>query len=131
MSAAVNLLWGIAVAVQAPAIFLYLFMPLRRSWKGRHVSKPLIRRLGMGRTRALRYSLFPIVGVALAFPVNDPRSIPSALAEIVFALWLIDDALFGGDDEDKSRRRDWAKAKLRKLKPVRLRPAERWAPAPA
>lgn len=124
----IHILWGVATGVQLLAILLYA--PVRRSWKGRYISKPLIRRLGFRRTYGVRVLLIFINLSGFIFSGNDWRSLPSCFSCIAFAVWMIDDAL--GDDDDYRRRYyEWAKVKLKKLRPVRLRPAERWAPAPA
>lgn len=95
--------------------------------KGRIISRWIVRMLGWrGAFYTQSFFLFVALGV-------DFAGAPTAVARILWIfwnVWVIDDCLNSDDDRWK-RWRDKAKARLKKIKPVRLRPAERWAPSPA
>lgn len=96
--------------------------------RGKYVSQPLVRRWGIGRTMALRTL---IVLAALGWQWGSARTtVPSRAMFALLSLWAIDDYLTGREGPRKKRLRKWAKSKLKKIKPIRLRPAERWRPAP-
>lgn len=107
-----------------PAIVLS-FVYGRRAFKGRLISRPLVRRFGRSRVSTIRLvHCLVLIGVSWL----NHATVAEAIG-FLFEIWLLDDVLTGGDDDDYRRRYETFKNKLRKLKPVRLRPAQRWAPA--
>lgn len=95
--------------------------------KGKIISRCIVRALGH-KTASHTQSFFFLFALGAGL-VGMPLVVERILW-IFWNVWIIDDWLTGDDDRWR-RWRDKAKAKLRKIKPVRLRPAERWAPSPA
>lgn len=128
----------LAYLIGMPTIFFLVanmklaLMLGRRGWlRGRIVSPVVVRLLGRQRALYLQGSL---LRVALVSFIVGPWVAPfcwTALVTLVsFGVWILDD-LWNRDDDRDERRHEWARAKLKKIRPVRLRPAERWAPSPA
>lgn len=95
---------------------------------GSHLSRPLRRRFGrdaVERARgALIVALFAILICDIFVRAFDT---PLDVGRVVIYAWIADDYWFG-DRPRRRRLRSWAKAKLRKAKPVMRRLAERWVP---
>lgn len=96
----------------------------RRFMRGRHLSRPLVRRVGLTWALATRHVL---VFGAIPFSIAG-RLVPYVILTVAYTAWAVDDWLFSDDDE-KKRRHEWAKVRLRMPKPIKLRQVERWAPA--
>lgn len=107
-------------------IMLIVSTPTSRRVNGRHLSRPLTRRLG-SRFRAGLVQITPM-NLSLILLIGGNLYWAPALLQIGVVVWLLDDLITGGPEDRDGRKREWAKAKLRKIKPVKLRPAERWAP---
>lgn len=91
---------------------------------GRHISRLARGHLGIAGAELLRFGLwFYFVG---AWIFGDPEY-SWRIAEIVWNLWVLDDYWFG-ERPRKRKLLEWAKAKLRKAKPVMRRLAEQWKP---
>lgn len=119
----------VAYAAIRPAIDILLD---RTSWwgTGRHISRPLRRRYGL-ETEGIRIflALAAVVGfVAHLAGLEVPGRHEFAAC---FNVWLADDYWFGDRPRRRGKIRGWAKAKLRKAKPVMRRLAEQWKPAPS
>lgn len=98
----------------------------RRWMKGRHISRTAIRRLGYSRAVSVRQAA---CWGAIPFILLGLQWVYVALIGVV-AVWALDDWLFP-DDDDRKRRYEWARVRLRMPKPIKLRPIQKWAGAPA
>ena len=116
----------IGTAVAATLAIIRMIGTSKPFLRGKIVSRLVVRTVGFAAAAMLQVTL-SFVAMAAYFAVL-PRA--STLIYIFWNVWIIDDWVTGDDDRWR-RYRDWAKSKLKKLKPVRLRPAERWAPTPA
>jgi hypothetical protein len=96
----------------------------RRFMCGCHVSRAVVRRLGYRRAVTVRNGL-PWVGVPFTL---IGYGWPYVVLTAVVAVWALDDWLFP-DDDDRKRKHEWAKVRLRMPKPIKLRTVERWVPA--
>jgi hypothetical protein len=97
-----------------------------RFMRGRHVSKVLVRRIGY-RAALLARGALPVVALPLPF---TGHYVPYVVLMGSVAVWSLDDWLFP-DDDDRKRKHEWARVRLQMPKPVKLRPVEKWAGAPA
>jgi uncharacterized protein YjeT (DUF2065 family) len=104
----------------------FLLCPTSKRMKGRYVSRPLLRRLGLIRTLELRLSLTVFfMAVIVADLLGAIPNLVYDLTAIAFYGWWIDDWLFS-DDKPPRRRRAWARQiRLLMPKPVQIRPALR------
>lgn len=94
--------------------------------RGRYVSRPIIRRLGRGRALTTRQGL---IWGGIPFALTG-HHVPYVILTAGVAVWALDDWLFP-DDDDRKRRYEWARVRLRMPKPVKLRPIQKWAGAAA
>lgn len=93
----------------------------RRFMRGRHVSKVVTRRVGYRRALTLRQVL---IWGGIPFSLIGHPVIYCVLTGAV-AVWALDDLLF--TDDDRKRRHEWEKIRLRMPKLIKLRPVESWA----
>jgi hypothetical protein len=118
-------LWVVATPLGIAGIIATVSLPSVEVavGRGRHVSRPLVRRVGPVRAFQARCALLLILFAS--FFAGDP-TLP--LVAIVWNAWIVDDWLYR-DDDDRKLRYEWARVRIRMPKPVRLRPVERTAPA--
>lgn len=103
--------------------------PKAKRWKGRHISKPLIRMIGHHRAVVLWETL---TAFEVGFWIGMLLGGSFKLWAITLALRQsrhIDDWLYSDDDDDRRDDRFRARVRLKMPAPVRLRPAERWSGA--
>lgn len=108
------------------------FFRARRLMHGRHVSRPVCRRVGVVGAWATRASLFAFwLGMTFAVVLSAKHrlSVPYDVVTLAVNAWTVDDWLFDGDDP--KRKHEWARVRLRMPKPVKIRQVERWKPMPA
>lgn len=122
------LLAGYLVTV-GPALIAVVKMPRGQLGTGRHVSRPLGRLVG-GRGIVLLIQLLVAFNIVVWSFTSARHHIVVRVLVLGFNLWLLDDYLTGGDKPPR-RRRGWARVKIRMPAPIRLRPVERWVPAPS
>ena len=118
-----------AVAAMGGSIWRTLHRRHDGWMRGRHISLPLVRRLGWLGARMFRVLLTIAALLAFLFDVS-PGLVVARVINVILCLWFIDDYLTGGDPPRRKRLRDWAKSKLKKLERIRLRPVEHWQPQP-
>jgi len=114
--------WLLPVA----CILLLVWTPRSQRVNGRHLSRPLARRIGRFRAGLVQIApmgaSMPLIWVDLYWE--------AVILQGALVVWLLDDLLYGGPDDKKKRKHEWAKIRLRMPKPIKLRLAERWAPSP-
>jgi hypothetical protein len=121
------MIWLITGATQLAILGTIVGCPTRRRGRGRHVSRPLGRRL--------RWTYLRVWASQIALLTSAPLltiadlALPCIVVNVAYLVWSIDDWITGDDDEPR-RKHEWAKVKLRMPKPIKLRAAERF-PAPA
>lgn len=125
MTAALVVFYGFADAL-IPLVFVAFCLGRHTRLRGRHVSWPLRQKLGMeAMLQARLYLTVFFLALDFAWIASSAFRFPSQLAWAVWALWVIDDWLFPKDDDDRKRRYEWARVRIRMPKPVKLRPVER------
>lgn len=110
------------------AVIVAVGCPVRRHGNGRHVSRPVGRRLGWSQ-RQLHFMQVVLISACFAL-VMASMDVAWVIGNLVFVVWVGDDWFTGGDDDRRRRRRAWARVKIRMPKPAKIRPVER-APLPA
>jgi hypothetical protein len=108
--------------------FIRMLPTCSQFMRGKIVSRTVIRYFGLPGAWSLRLLL---CSAPIAMSLFDVAHTAQKIIAIAVNVWMIDDWLTSDDD----RRRRWkdvfARIKLRMPKPVKLRPAERWASVPA
>lgn len=117
----------IGAALATIVLVVAVMCPGRYLGKGRHVSRPLGRRLGWS-VRKVHFAQIGVLLVQVAL-VYSGLEVPCLVGQVVYIVWVVDDWLTGDDDEPR-RKHEWAKVKIRMPKPVKIRPVER-TPVPA
>lgn len=109
---------------------LLFICPLPHRGRGRHVSRPIGRLAHADRLAVMGLQTLHIIGIT-AGALTVGHVLPVLVAQWALIAWLIDDALTGGRDDEPRRKHHPFRVKLRMPKPVKVRPVEHWAPAPA
>lgn len=123
----IGLLGMLAAAV---VLVILIVCPIERRGRGRHVSRPLGRRAKLDQRGVIGVQAVAIFTAAAYVGVIGIDYIDLGM-QLTLVGWFLDDHLTGGSDDDRKRKHEPFKVRLRMPKPVKLRPAERWAPMPA
>lgn len=100
--------------------------PKAKRWKGRYISRPLMRRLGALRARRLWEALDWTRLAAFGVGIFSNRWWPWTILLVVAVARQVDDWLYSDDDDDDKREdRFRSRVRLKMPKPVKLRPVER------
>jgi hypothetical protein len=109
---------------------LVIGCPMSHRGRGRHISRNIGRLARLDKFGVMAVQTGWLVAEA-AYAVFIGQDVTVLVMMAILIAWLLDDALTGGPD-DRERKHEWARIKIRMPKPVKLRPAERVrAPVPA